>query len=123
MNACRLPAIHDAAGAGAAGGEAAQYRVTIDVSVSSPQALWAAAAARGLAALGATIGDVIATIGPREDPVERDCLAMLMVPPAIAGCAIEDFAITALPGAVMGARADDGAGVPASWQTTRIASS
>lgn len=70
-----------------------RYRVTLSLSVADVGALWSAAAERALATPGATLADVIETLGPREDPSVADCIAMLAMPGAIGGCVAEDFAV------------------------------
>lgn len=68
-----------------------EYRINLTLSVSDPQALWTAAAARLLAAPDMTLDDVLDVIGPREDPSINDCIAMLAKPIAMAGCEMDDF--------------------------------
>jgi len=68
-----------------------EYRINLTLSVSDPQALWTAAAARLLAAPDMSLDDVIDVIGPREDPSINDCIAMLAKPVALAGCDMDDF--------------------------------
>ena len=75
-----------------------EYRVNVTLAVTDLAALWSAAAAKAMAAPGMTIGDVLDTIGPREAPSVADCIAMLMTPIAVAGCAVDDFWIDCLPG-------------------------
>lgn len=75
-----------------------EYRINVTLAVSDLAALWSAAAARGLAAPGMTIENVLDTIGPREAPCVKDCIAMLVMPMAVAGCAVDDFWIDAMPG-------------------------
>lgn len=75
-----------------------RYRISIAVDVTNVRALWNAALSRGLMAPDATFEDVVDTIGPCEDPIIADCLAMLAMPIDLHGCAIEEFAIDpALP--------------------------
>ncbi len=69
------------------------YTVTLTLTVEDVQALWSAAAERALAAPGMTLGDVLDTIGPREDPSVADCVAMLTAPARIAGCELEGFEV------------------------------
>jgi hypothetical protein len=71
---------------------AQSFSVTVTLSVDDAAALWNAAAERGLAA-GMTLGDVLDTIGPREDPAIADCIAMLAAPQPLAGCTLEDFKV------------------------------
>lgn len=73
------------------GSHQASLSITLSLSITDAQALWAAAAERALAAPGTTLGDVLDTIGPREDPSIADCLAMLLVPSRLAGCTLDDF--------------------------------
>lgn len=72
---------------------APRFQVTLTLSVDDVEALWAAAATRGMQSPGATVADVLDTIGPREDPSIADCIAMLTAPSVVAGCALEDFAV------------------------------
>lgn len=72
--------------------DAASYAVTLTLRVEDAAALWSAAAERGLAS-GMTLGDVLDTIGPREDPQIADCIAMLAAPQALPGCALDDFKV------------------------------
>lgn len=74
---------------------APRFQVTLTLSVEDVEALWAAAATRGMQGPGATVADVLDTIGPREDPSIADCIAMLTAPSAVAGCALEDFEVEA----------------------------
>ncbi len=76
--------------------DANEYRVTLTLSVADAQALWTAAAERALQAPGMTLGDVLDTLGPREDPSIADCIAMLAVPNAIPGCSLEDARIRSI---------------------------
>jgi len=75
-----------------------EYRVSLTLAVTDPQALWAAAAARLLCAPDMTLSDVLDVIGPREDPSISDCLATMAKPTAIAGCMLDDFWIDGLRG-------------------------
>lgn len=68
------------------------YTVALTVSVENGEALWNAAAERAMKA-GMALSDILDTIGPREDPAIADCLAMLTAPGAIAGCALDNFAV------------------------------
>ncbi|MFM9977373.1 MAG: hypothetical protein ACKVOP_04920 [Sphingomonadaceae bacterium] len=77
-------------------GNRAEFRLTFAISIGDPQALWAAAAASLLNHPDMTLGDVLDTIGPREDPSVEDCITALATPLTIAGCAVEDFWIDAL---------------------------
>lgn len=74
---------------------AAEYRLTLSVSVADVDALWAAAAARLLTSPGITQHDVEETIGSREDPWVGDCLAALWEPAAPAGCIAQDLYLQA----------------------------
>lgn len=69
------------------------YTVTLSLVVEDAALLWAAAAERALAAPGATLADVLDTIGPREDPSIPECIAMLTAPKAIPGCGLDQFAV------------------------------
>lgn len=75
-----------------------EYRLNVTLVVTDPSALWSAAAARAMAAPGMTVENVLDTIGPREAPCVADCIAMLALPIAVAGCAVDDVWIDALPG-------------------------
>ena len=75
-----------------------EYRITITLAVNDVARLWSAAAAKAMSAPGMRIEDVLDTIGPREAPSVRDCLAMLTVPGAIPGACVDDFWIDCLPG-------------------------
>jgi hypothetical protein len=86
-----------AAGTGEAGAQP-EYRINVTVAVNDIAQLWSAAAARAMTAPGMRIEDVLDTIGPREAPSVRDCLAMLAVPGAIPGCRVDDFWIDSMPG-------------------------
>lgn len=76
---------------GEQGAQAATYKVTLTIDISDVEALWAAAAERAMAAPGMTLGDILDTIGPREDPMIAECIAMLAAPRPIAGCQLEAF--------------------------------
>lgn len=69
------------------------YTVTLSLTIEDAALLWAAAAERGLAAPGATLADVLDTIGPREDPAIAECIAMLTAPAAIPGCGLDSFEV------------------------------
>jgi hypothetical protein len=75
--------------------DATAFTVTLSLSVEDARALWTAAAEKALQAPGATLADVLDTIGPREDPSLGDCIAMLTAPAAVAGCALDDFSVRA----------------------------
>ncbi|NIJ20825.1 hypothetical protein FHS95_002517 [Sphingomonas naasensis] len=72
------------------------FTATLTLTVDDAEALWNAAAEKALQA-GMALSDVLDTIGPREDPAIGDCLAMLLVPAGVAGCALDDFAVDATP--------------------------
>lgn len=75
------------------------FTVTLTLSVEDVRALWSAAAEKALQAPGMTLSDVLDTLGPREDASIADCIAMLAAPAAIAGCALDDFSVRAVPAA------------------------
>lgn len=68
-------------------------QVTLAFSIHDREALWEAAARKGLAAPGMRLTDVIDVIGPREDPAIAECVAMLAPPSAMAGCTLNRFDI------------------------------
>lgn len=76
------------------------FTATLTLTVEDARSLWNAAAEKALQAPGMTLSDVLDTIGPREDPSIADCIAMLLVPAGIAGCALDDFAVHAAPAAI-----------------------
>jgi len=78
------------------------FTATLTLTVEDTRALWNAAAEKALQA-GMALSDVLDTIGPREDPSISDCLAMLLVPAGIAGCALDDFTVGETPMAIAGA--------------------
>jgi hypothetical protein len=63
-----------------------RLRVSFDVVVTDPQALWHAAARIAFRQPGVTIADVEDVLGPVEDPNVSDCLTMLTTPDALPGC-------------------------------------
>lgn len=65
--------------------------ITLGLSVHDREALWDAAAAKGLLAPGMRLSDVIDVIGPREDPAIVECIAMLAQPPSMPGCEFQSF--------------------------------
>lgn len=73
----------------------AAFTITLAMRVDDPQLLWDAAAEKAMRAPGATVSTMVDTLGPREDPAIADCIAMLTAPTAIAGCALEDYGVTA----------------------------
>lgn len=75
----------------------AAFTVTLTLTVEDAHALWTAAAEKALQAPGMTLSDVLDTLGPREDPSIADCIAMLVVPAGVAGCALDDFSVGAAP--------------------------
>jgi len=68
-------------------------QVTLAFSVHDREAMWDAAAKKGLAAPGMRLTDVIDVIGPREDPAIAECVAMLAPPSSMAGCTLDRFDI------------------------------
>ena len=70
----------------------AQFRVSLTLSIADADALWVAAAAKGVAA-GLVHEDVEELIGPREDPGLADCIALLTAPVPLAGCRLGDFLV------------------------------
>lgn len=70
-------------------------QVTLAFSIHDREALWEAAAKKGLAAPGMRLADVIDVIGPREDPALAECVAMLAPPASMAGCTLDRFDIEA----------------------------
>ena len=72
-----------------------RVRLVLTLSVEDAHRLWDAAAAHAARGGWMEPEDVIATIGPREDPRIADCVAMLAVPPRLDGCTLEDVSITA----------------------------
>jgi hypothetical protein len=76
----------------------AEYRVTLTLAVHDAEALWAAAARKSMDAPGATMGDVLDVIGPREDPSISECIAMLVLPQSLPGCKADDFWVDSMPG-------------------------
>ena len=83
-------------GDGAVGAQP-EYRISITLAVNDVSRLWSAAAAKAMTAPGMRIEDVLDTIGPREAPSVRDCIAMLTAPGAVPGCCVDDFWIDFLP--------------------------
>ena len=79
-------------------GSQPEYRINITLAVNDVARLWSAAAAKAMAAPGMRIEDVLDTIGPREAPSVRDCIAMLAAPGPLAGCSMDDFWIDCMPG-------------------------
>ncbi|WP_052507856.1 hypothetical protein [Sphingomonas hengshuiensis] len=77
----------------ASANQTAAYTVTVALVVEDAGLLWAAAAERAMAAPGATLADVLDTIGPREDPAIAECIAMLTAPRAIPGCGMDSFTV------------------------------
>jgi hypothetical protein len=68
-------------------------RVSFDVVVMDPQALWHAAVRIASQPQHISVPDIEDVLGPMEDPMIIDCLAMLTAPDAIAGCAPMTFDI------------------------------
>jgi hypothetical protein len=71
----------------------AALEVTFHLTVGDMHALWGAAAELAMTVPGMTCEDLVDTIGPREDPSIRECIALLTAPRAIAGCTLETFAV------------------------------
>jgi hypothetical protein len=65
--------------------------ITVALTARDTDALWNAAALRGMSAAGSRLIDVIDVIGPREDPSILECVAMLAQPGLMPGCDLEDF--------------------------------
>jgi hypothetical protein len=70
-----------------------RFRVSFDLVVTDPQALWHAAAQVAFRQPGITIAEVEDVLGPAEDPMLAECLAMLTTPDAVPGCMPLDFAV------------------------------
>ncbi|MCX8476649.1 MAG: hypothetical protein MT490_12695 [Sphingomonas sp.] len=75
----------------------AAFTATLTLTVEDARALWTAAADKAMQAPGMTLSDVLDTLGPREDPSIADCIAMLVVPAGVAGCALDDFSVDVAP--------------------------
>lgn len=75
------------------GSSSERFRVSFDIVISDPQALWHAAASMAFQQAGMTIEDIEDVLGPAEDPSIADCVAMLTAPDAIPGCAPLSFAV------------------------------
>lgn len=73
-----------------------EVRISLVLSVQDSEALWDAAAIKGLSAPGMRLSDIIDVIGPREDPAIAECVAMLAQPAQMAGCSLERFDIEAI---------------------------
>lgn len=73
-----------------------KHDILISVAVQEADTLWCAAAQR-LEAYGLDQEDIEACIGPRVDVSIADCLRTLLVPFDLAGCAVQDIAVTARP--------------------------
>jgi hypothetical protein len=65
--------------------------ISVALSVRDHEALWDAAAIKGMSAPGTRLNDLIDVIGPREDPSIAECIAMLAQPALLPGCDLEDF--------------------------------
>lgn len=70
-----------------------EFHVKIALSVRDINLLWRMAAAHALTISGLEQEDVEEVIGPLEDPSVTECLAMLLVPTPMAGCALMDFSV------------------------------
>lgn len=73
-----------------------RLRVSFDVVVTDPQVLWQAAARIALRQPGITITEVEDVLGPAEDPMLSECLAMLTAPDALPGCMPLGFTVAAI---------------------------
>jgi hypothetical protein len=73
--------------------ERREFNVKITLSVRDIGLLWRMAAAHALAISGLEQEDVEEVIGPLDDPSITECLAMLLVPGPMAGCALTDFSV------------------------------
>jgi hypothetical protein len=69
------------------------FVVSIALSVRDVNLLWRMAAAHALDMTGMEQEDVEDVIGALDDPSISDCLAMLLVPKPIAGCALSGFSV------------------------------
>lgn len=67
-----------------------EYHITLKLVVEDTGELWNLAAQR---CIDWTAEEIAETIGPREDPSIEDCLAMVTLPTAIAGCRMVDIAL------------------------------
>jgi len=73
-----------------------RLRVSFDVVVTDAEALWHAAARIALRQPGTTIAEVEDVLGPAEDPMLSECLAMLTAPDALPGCMPLGFTVAAI---------------------------
>ncbi|WP_267389576.1 hypothetical protein [Sphingomonas sp. GC_Shp_3] len=79
-----------------AGQTGERFRVSFDLVVTDAEALWHAAARIAFRQPGITIAEVEDVLGPTEDPMLAECLAMLTAPDAVPGCTPLGFAVTAV---------------------------
>jgi hypothetical protein len=68
------------------------YDIQLSLSVRDQGALWRAAALR-LQAAGLDEEEIVDCIGPRDDVAVEDCLATLILPLTLAGCALTGLAV------------------------------
>jgi hypothetical protein len=71
--------------------------ITVALSIRDGEALWDAAAIKGLSAPGMRLSDLVDVIGPREDPALAECIAILAQPAPMPGCELEDFEVEIMP--------------------------
>jgi hypothetical protein len=83
------------------------FRIELSLSISDAAALWAAALGKGLSSPGAVREDVVAVIGPAEDPDLAACLSLLAGPSPIPGCELHDFELVDLRAAPTRCAAND----------------
>lgn len=74
-------------------GPVEMVQVILGLTIRDREALWDAAAAKGLSVPDMRLTDVVDVIGPREDPAIAECVAMLTQPVAIPGCEFDRFDI------------------------------
>lgn len=79
------------------GDNGAAFDVCLKVDITDAALLWRMAAAHALAVSALEMEDIEEVIGPMEDPSLADCLAMLLVPQSVAGCALTDVRIERVP--------------------------
>ena len=72
---------------------AKDVRVYLRFSVEDDKALWDAATQKALTMPGMRLEDVVDVIGPRDDPAIAECIAMLVGPVPLPGCALVQFEV------------------------------
>lgn len=75
-----------------------RFRVRFDLVVTDSRALWYAAARVAFRQPGVTAAEIEDVLGPVDDPMVPECVAMLTAPDAMPGCMPLGFSVATVAG-------------------------